>query len=172
VLRSLILALRYNGVVHRTNMRDTEARASIAEAYKLASDWKARDSSDLGVLELVAATGDVYAQVLTDQKMYGQAETVSDEVIAAQKLRIERADGAPFAVRGLATTLATRGGNFYNAGRYAKACDAWVETKAAWDLLDKRGQLSKTDRANGLADVQNYLRKGCNPPRAGLGDEV
>jgi eukaryotic-like serine/threonine-protein kinase len=172
VLRSLILALRYNGVVHRTNMRDAEARASIAEAYRLASDWKARDSADLGVLELVAATGDVYAQILTDQKMYGQAETVSDEVIAAQKLRIERADGAPFAVRGLATTLATRGGNFYNAGRYAKACQAWTETKSVWDLLDKRGQLSKTDRANGLADVQNYLLKSCGPPRAGLGGEV
>lgn len=171
-LRGLILGLRYDAIVHRTNMRDAEARASIAEAYKLASDWKARDSSDLGVLELVAATGDVYAQVLTDQKMYGQAETVSDQVIATQKLRIERADGAPFAVRGLATTLATRGGNFYNAGHYAKACQAWAETKAAWKLLDSRGQLSKTDRDNSYADVQDYLRKSCNPPRAGLGKEV
>jgi len=172
VLRGLILGLRYDAVVHRTNMRDREARAAIAEAFKLASDWKARDSSDLGVLELVAATGDVYAQILNDQKMYDEAETVSDQVIATQKVRIERADGAPFAVRGLATTLATRGGNFYNAGRYAKACAAWTATKAAWELLDSRGQLSKTDRANGYAEVLDYLRKACNPPRAGLGKEI
>ncbi|EGF92600.1 serine/threonine-protein kinase pkn1 [Asticcacaulis biprosthecium C19] len=172
VTRGLILALRYNAIVHRTNGRDAEAQVTISEAFTLAQALQKRDPADTGALELVAAVGDVYAQVLTDRKQYDEAEKVSDDVIAAQRKRIEIADGAPFAVRGLATTLATRGGNFYNAGQYDKACEAWVQTRETWEGLAARGQLSQTDRTNGYAEVKDYLNKACNPPRDGLGDEV
>ncbi|ESQ77414.1 serine/threonine-protein kinase [Asticcacaulis sp. AC402] len=172
VTRGLTLALRYNAIVHRTNGRDTEAQATISEAFTLAKALQKRDPADTGALELIAAVGDVYAQVLTDRKQYDEAEKVSDEVIAAQRKRIEIADGAPFAVRGLATTLATRGGNFYNAGRYDKACQTWQETRSTWEGLAARGQLSQTDRDNGYAEIRDYLARACNPPRDGLGDEV
>ncbi|ESQ92922.1 hypothetical protein ABAC460_01355 [Asticcacaulis sp. AC460] len=172
VTRGLILALRYNAIVHRSNMRDAEAQAAISEAFSLAQALQKRDPADTGALELVAAVGDVYAQVLTDRKQYDEAERVSDDVISAQRKRIEISDGAPFAVRGLATTLATRGGNFYNAGRYDKACVTWTQTREAWEGLAARGQLSQTDRTNGYAEVKNYLAKACNPPRMGLGDDI
>lgn len=171
-LRGLILGLRYSGIVHRTNMRDAEARAAISESYSLASQWHQRDPADVGALELVSATGDVYAQVLTDLKQYDAAEKVSDEVIAVQRRRVELAGDAPFALRSLAATLMTRGGNFYNAGRYDKACEAWVQTRDSYALLDKRGQLTKSDRDNGYAEVKDFLARACHPPHDGLGDDV
>ncbi|ESQ76892.1 serine/threonine-protein kinase [Asticcacaulis sp. YBE204] len=170
--RGLIIALWYSAVVHRTNMRDPEAQAAISEAYGLARDWAKRDPDDNGVLQLVAITGEVYAQVLTDQKQYDAAERISDEVMAAHRTMVARAGDAPGAIRSQTTAMATRGGNFYNAGRYDKACEAWVQTRDNFALLARRGQLTATDRDNGYAEVKDFLARACQPPRAGLGKEI
>ncbi len=172
VRRALIISLWYSAVVHRSNMRDAEAQAAISEAYQMARAWSRRDPGDNGALQLVAITGEVYAQVLTDRKLYGESETVSDAVMAAHKVMVERAGDAPGALRSMTTALATRGGNFYNAGQYAKACQAWTQTRDNWALLDKRGQLTQTDRQNGYAEIKDFLARACNPPHDGLGPEV
>jgi eukaryotic-like serine/threonine-protein kinase len=172
VTRKLVASLWYSAVVHRTNMRDPEAKAAISEAYQLAQAWRARDPNDNGALQMTAITGEVYAQVLTDQKQYDEAERISDEVIAAHKIMVERAGDTPGALRSMTAALRTRGGNFYNAGRYDKACTAFQQAHDNYAALDRRGQLTKTDRDNGYAEMKDYLVRACNPPRKGLGDEI
>lgn len=172
LVRKLIASLWYSAVVHRTNHRDAEARAAISEAFDMAQAWHQRDLNDNGALQMLALSGEVYAQVLTDQKQYAPSEKVSDSVLAAHRLMVERAGNTPGALRSMSAALVTRGGNFYNAGDYAKACGAWQEAHDIYTGFERRGQLTVTDRDNGYAEMTDFLKKACNPPRDGLDDEI
>lgn len=171
-LRKLIISLRYRAIVHRSNYRDKEALESAAEAVALSRQMRVADPNDTGAMELFAASAEVYAQILTDQKRFADSETMGDEVVALQRKKVALAGRAPGALRSLATVLSSNGGNFYNAGNYVKACERWQEAHDHFAALAKRGQLSQTDRDNGFAEMKDYLSKACQPPRAGLGPEV
>jgi len=169
-LRSYAIALWYRAVVHRTNERNTEARASIEEAYRTANIMRARDPNDAGAVRMVAITGEVYAQVLADLGRHRESAQLSDEVIAAHRRLVERSEGSQGARRSLAAALATRGGNFYNGRQYARACEAWREAHAIYRSFEQAGVISEWDRANSYPEMQNFLRDACNPPRAGLSE--
>ena len=169
-MRSYAIALWYRAVVHRTNNRNAEARASIEESYATANAMRARDPNDAGALRLVAISGEVYAQVLADLGRHAESARLSDDVVATHRLLVERSDGSQGARRSLAAALATRGGNFYNGGQYARACEAWREAHAIYDSFARAGTISEWDRANALKEMQDFLRDACNPPRPGLSE--
>jgi eukaryotic-like serine/threonine-protein kinase len=163
-LRKLVTSLWYRAVVHRTNMRDQLARESIEEAVILARQLHQRDPNDAGGLQVVALTGEVYAQVLGDRGDYAQSYDLGDEVIAAHRKLVELSGNTPGALRSMATALSTQGGNFHNGGADARACTAWSETLSIFMALDKRGVLTGTDRKNGLPEVKDYIRDYCSGP--------
>ncbi len=65
-------------------------------------------------------------------------------------------------------TLATTGGNYYNGGQYARACQFWRETHEIYSSFERAGTISEYDRTHGLAEMREFLRDACSPPRAGL----
>lgn len=171
-IRSLTVSLWYRAVVHRTNERNALARESIEEAMLNARLLRDRDPADAGALRLVATVGEVYAQVLADLDRFEESFALGEEVVAAQRDLVVRAEGAAGARRTLAVTLITNGGNFYNGGQYARACERWREAHEILLGMQREGALAQTDRVRSLATMQDYLARSCNPPRRGLGDTL
>lgn len=172
VQRRLIHALWYRAVVHRTNYRDALAAESIGEALRRARAMRDRDVDDAGALKMFALVGEVQAQVFSDAGRHAEGERIGDEVIAAHRRLVALAGDPAGARRSMAQALRTIGGNFYNAKAYAKACARWREALAMFEDADRRGELLARDRTNSMAEMQDYVERSCNPPRAGLGDEL
>jgi eukaryotic-like serine/threonine-protein kinase len=164
--RRLALALRYRGIVHRTNLRDPLARASIEEAVRIARRLRERDPRDAGALTLFVVTSEVYAQILADSRDYTQSYAMGAEVFAANQYRVKLAGNTPGAIRSMATATSTRGTNHYNGADYAGACKWWRESLDLFLGLEKRGQLTDYDRG-GVKLLRGYLSKSCEngPPR-------
>jgi len=159
--RKLALALWYAGVVHRTNMRDAEARAAITEALALAQGLAARDPADLGALKTQAIVGEVMAQILADARDARASIEMSDAVIAMHERLVTAAGDTPGALRSLTAALRTSGGNRYNLGDIAGACAIWKRTADNYRALERRGQLTKFDRNNGRPETDGFLRNIC-----------
>ncbi len=172
--RRLIAGLRYASVVHRSNYRDPEALAAINEAVFKARRLRERDPADVGAIKTFALVAEVQAQILGDQKKFGESYKLGDEVIAAHRQMVALAGTSPGALRSLTAALATHGGNHYTGGDYIGACRIWRLTIDNWETLDRRGALTETDRKNGWPEVVNYFTKSClnGPPRAGMGPEL
>lgn len=171
-VRNLAVSLWYRAVVHRTNGRDALARESIEESMAIARTLRERDPNDAGALRMVAISGEVYAQVLADAGRHEESYALGNEVIAAHRGLVQRAESAPGARRSLTAALMTHGGNSYNAGRYDRACQAWREALSVLRDLDREGVMAEGDRNDLYAQAQDYNRRACNPPRAGLGSRI
>lgn len=172
--RQLIAGLRYAAVVHRTNYRDPEAWAAIDEAVQMARKQRVRDPDDVGGMKIFALVAEVQAQILGDQKRFADSYALGDEVIATHRNMVALAGNAPGALRSMTAALSTHGGNHYTGGDYAGACRIWRQTLDNWEVLDRRGAMTMTDRKNGWPEVLNYYTKSClnGPPRAGMGPEL
>ena len=168
VLRKVAASLWYRAVLLRELKRDAAAAASINRAVDLARTMQARDPNDQGGLNMFTLTAEVQAQVLADAGHLTESYAISDDVMAAHRRLVALAGDAPGAIRSMATAYDTRGGNFYNSGAYARACEAWGEALGIYRGLDKRGVLSEFDRNNGLIAISKRVANTCNPPRAGL----
>lgn len=171
-IRRLSQSLWYRAVVHRSNGRDRLAGESIDEAVAHARRLRDRDPNDAGGLQMFAITGEVRAQVLADLGRYAESYAAGDEVIAAHRRLVELAGNTPGARRSMASALRTRGGNHYNGGDYAGACRSWNEALAIFADLERADGLTGTDRNRGVAELQDFTRRSCDPPRAGLGPKV
>jgi tetratricopeptide (TPR) repeat protein len=171
-IRNFAISTWYRAVVHRANERDALARASIEESVASARILRERDPSDAGAIRMLAISNEVYAQILADLGDYAGSYTIGAEVIAAHRELVERADGAPGARRSLAAALMTHGGNSYNGAAYARACEAWVEARGVYRALNEEGALGERDRNAALAEAEDFVTRGCGPPRRGLGDTL
>lgn len=171
-MRSLAIALWFSAVVHRSNGRDDAARATIEESVAVARRMRERDPNDAGAIRMVAISTEVYAQVLGDLRRFDESYAAGQDVIAAHRELVRRAGGAAGAKRSLAAALMTHGGNSYNAGAYPRACVAWDEGLAIYEELNAAGAMSDRDRTVTLAEAQSFVRRACNPPRAGLGPRI
>lgn len=169
VQRSLAAALWYQAVVHRTNMRDAQARASITEATAIARTLTERDHADAGAAHLFAIIGEVGAQILADTGRYADSNALGAEVLGVHDRLIRLSGDSPGAIRSKATTLATIGGNFYNGGDYVRACQTWRQADGLFATLERRGALGEADRASNWPDLKGYLANSCEngPPRMG-----
>jgi eukaryotic-like serine/threonine-protein kinase len=174
IQRKLAISLWYRAVVHRSNYRDTEAGASIDEAQTIARKILSRDQNDAGALKLFMLTSELSAQILGDQRRFPESYAMGEEVQNAQEKLVGLAGNTPGALRSMATSLATNGGNHYNGGDYAGACMIWRKALGIFDSLETNGALTETDRKNGKADLQRYLASSCDngQPRAGMGKEM
>jgi eukaryotic-like serine/threonine-protein kinase len=174
LIRRLISGLRYAAVVHRSNYRDPEARAAIYEAVQMARRHRDRDPADVGGMKMFALVAEVQAQIFGDQQNFSASYALGDEVITTHRRMVTLAGNAPGAFRSMTAALATHGGNHYTGGDYVGACRIWRETLDNWQLLDRRGVLTATDRTNGWPEVLNYYNRSCigGPPRAGMGPEL
>lgn len=79
-MRDLTVALWKGAVVYRTNMRDAEAQAAIAEAVRLVDRLRQGAHADAGALRLYGLISKVYAQVLGDLERYPESFTKTAEV--------------------------------------------------------------------------------------------
>lgn len=171
--RKLISALWYSAVVHRSNERNEAARGAIDEAVARANERAGRDPRDAGALHLVALTGEVQAQVLGDLGRFADSYAAGDLVLAAHRKLVALGGRAPGALRSMAASMRTIGGNHYNGRDYAGACALWRDTLAIYSDLDRRGALTEIDRKGGMAEMADYTARACDNggPRAGLGTE-
>ncbi len=171
--RKLVNSLRYAAVVHRTNLRDAEARRAIEEAARHAARMVDRDPSDGGMLHLLGTVQEVQAQILADQRQFAASFAAGDAVIAAHRRIVELASGADGARRSLAAAMRTVGGNHYNGGDYVGACTLWRGALEIYRSLDQRGTLSDSDRKGSMAEMTDYVARACDngAPPAGLGTE-
>ena len=165
VRRLLVAQLRYRAIVHRTNMRDPQARESIDRAYDGAIWLRDRDPDDAGAQHQFALVAEVKAQILADQGKYDESYMVGDQALTALRRLVVLSGNANGARRSLTAAVATRGGNHYNAGDYATACRWWGDALARYRQLEREGVLTETDRKNGIPDMERILKHGCNPPR-------
>lgn len=160
---------RYAAIVHRTNYRGVEAGTAIDRAMVHARFLRDRDPDDAGALHLFALVAEVKAQILSDLKHHRDSIATGEEALAAIGRLVTLSGNTPGARRSLATAVSTQGANYYNAGDYVGACRTWTRAFDLFTELDRRGELSETDRKNGLPEVKGLLDKTCNPPRKGMG---
>lgn len=158
--RKLALSLNYRAVLERANRRDAEAAASSAEAVALARQLSQRSNGDATSLNLVAFTGEVQAQVLTDLGRHAEAFAISNEVVAAHRRMVALAGNTAGARRSMATALTTVGSNLYAGGARDRACSAWREALA---LLSGNRTLGEEDRTK----MMPRLRTGITQCAAG-----
>lgn len=164
ITRRLILSLRYRAIVHRTNLMDDSAKASIDRAMELVRQFRRGNPGDGDILALFALVAEVKAQTLADSGSYTASYAMTDEIVAAQKERIRLAGNAPGALRSLGQSLRTGGTNHHNGGDYAGACRLWGEAMDVWRELKRRDILSGLDQKS-VDEMQQLMRDGCNPPR-------
>lgn len=158
--RKLALSLWYRAVVQRANNQLTKAADSIGEAVSLARALRQRSNGDATSLQLVAFTGEVRAQVLSDLGRHAEALAISEEVIAAHRRMVALAGNTAGARRSMAMALVTVGGNLYAGGARQRACGAWRE---ALDLLASNRSLGEEDRKTAMP----RLRRGLGECAAG-----
>jgi serine/threonine-protein kinase len=171
-VNKLIRALWYRGVVHRTNMRDPLAAASIGEALALSRRLAEQDRNDANALRLFALVGEVQAQIYADSGRGDASRAMTEESLAAHRRLVSLAGDPAGARRSMAQALRTGGGNMYNVKRYAAACQQWRQALDIFEDADRRGELLERDRINSMAEMRRFIAAACNPPRPGLGDEV
>lgn len=171
-IRNLAISTWYRAVVHRSNGRDAEARASIEESVLNARLLRARDANDAGAIRMLAISEEVQAQVFADLGQFEESYATGQSVIAAHRDLVVRAENAPGPRRSLAAALMTHGGNSYNAGRFERACESWIEARDIFRALNAAGQLSEADRARSLSQAEDFVTRACNPPRRGLGERI
>lgn len=159
--RKLALALRYAGIVHRSNYRDAEARAAIDEALAIARALAARDPADAGGLRMLALVAEVKAQTLMDAGARAESLALTDELIGIHERLVVIGGDPPGARRSLAAALRTSGGNRYAMGDIDGACRIWRRTLETYRTLEREGRLTETDRANGLPETQAFIRDVC-----------
>jgi len=172
VNRKLATSLWYRAVVHRTNERDALAGESIMEAVSLADNLRSRSPNDAGALQLFAIIGEVHAQVLADLNRFQESYAAGEAVTEAHRRLVSLAGETPGARRSMAVALRTRGGNHYNGEDYAGACAIWKEALGIFMALKNSGDLTDTDRSNGVPELERFTSKSCDPPRRGLGRKV
>jgi len=160
--RKLTHALWYAAVVHRTNMRDAQARAAITESLQLARRLVARDPADMGALRMLALVGEVMAQVEMDAGNAAASVALSDEVLAMHARMVEAAGDAPGALRSMTAALRTIGGNYYVMGDVAGACRIWRRAVGHYATMQARGQLTGLDASNGYPEIAGYVRDICD----------
>jgi tetratricopeptide (TPR) repeat protein len=170
--RRVVTSLRYRAIVHRANGRNELARQSIEQARADAIRLRDRDANDVGALQLFAITSEVYMQILSDLGRHAEAYRIGDEIRAAYRIMVDRADNATGQVRSFAMALRSEAEVHYNGGDYAGACQAWQEVSDKLAGLERRGALTDFDRNNGQRRTREFLESACNPPRAGLGGTV
>jgi serine/threonine-protein kinase len=170
--RRVVTSLRYRAIVHRTNNRNELARQSIEQARTEAIRLRDRDPADIGALQLFAVVSEVYMQTLSDLGRHAEAYRIGREIRDAYRLMVDRAGNAPGQLRSLAMALRSEAEVHYNGGDYAGACHAWSEVLSILAGLERRGALTDTDRNNAQTQTRDFLRRACNPPRAGLGPRI
>lgn len=170
--RRLATTLRYRAIVHRTNRRDELARQSIEQALVEARHLRDRDPSDIGSLQLFAVVSEVYMQTLSDLGRHADAYRIAAEIREAYAIMVERAGNAPGQLRSMAMALRSEAEVHYNGGDFAGACRAWSDVARILDGLERRRALTDFDRDNAQAETRDYLRRSCDPPRAGLGATI
>lgn len=123
---------------------------------------------------MVATTGEVLAQVLGDLGRFRESYAAGDEVIAAHRQLVALAGNAPGALRSMASSLRTIGGNHYNGGDYLGACQNWSAAAGIYATLERRGVLSELDRNGSYREMRDYHLRACEgrDPRAALGAKV
>ncbi|HEU4967544.1 hypothetical protein, partial [Sphingomonas sp.] len=171
-VNKLIRALWYRAVVHRSNYRDALAAKSIGEALSRSRALVARDPDDANALRLFALVGEVQAQVFGDAGQPAESAVMGEEVIAAHRRLVSLAGDPAGARRSLAQALRTTGGNLYKGRAYGKACARWREALDIFNDAERRGELLDRDRSNSMPEMQRFIARSCNPPHAGLGDEL
>jgi hypothetical protein len=82
------------------------------------------------------------------------------------------AGDAPGALRSMVQAMRTHAGNHYNGQDYAGACRVWSEMMGIFAGLEQRGALTDADRGKAMTETRDYLRRACDPPRAGLGPSL
>lgn len=167
--RRVATSNRYRAIVHRANGRHELARQSIDRARTEAIWLRDRDPGDVSALQLLTVTGEVHMQTLADLGRYDAAYAVARETRAAYRRMLDLAGNAPGQRRSFAMALRSEGEIRYNGGDYAGACSVWAEILVMLEGLERRGALTDFDRNNGQAQTQDFMRRACNPPRAGLG---
>lgn len=167
--RRVVTTLRYRAIVHRANRRDQLARQSIEQARTEAIRLRDRDPGDVGALQLFAVVSEVHMQTLSDLGRHEEAYRIGEEIRGAYRIMVDRAGNAPGQLRSMAMALRSEAEVHYNGGDYPGACRAWGEVMAILSGLERRGALTDTDRNNAQAQTRDFLRRACNPPRAGLG---
>ena len=170
--RRVVTSLRYRAIVHRTNDRDQLARESIEQARAEALRLRDRDPNDVGAIQLYAVVSEVYMSVLSDLGRHTEAYRIGDEIRAAYRIMVARAGNAPGQLRSMAMALRSDAGVHYNGGDHAGACRIWGEVMAIITGLERRGALTDFDRNNAMTETRGYLRRACDPPRAGLGPSI
>jgi serine/threonine-protein kinase len=170
--RRVVTSLRYRAIVHRTNHRNEQARESIEQARTGAIRLRDRDPADVGALQLFAVVSEVYMQTLSDLGRHADAYRIAREVRDAYRIMVDRAGNAPGQLRSMAMALRSEAEVHYNGGDHEGACHAWGDVMTILAGLERRGALTATDRNNAHAQTRDFLRRACNPPRAGLGPRI
>ena len=170
--RRVVTSLRYRAIVHRTNRRNELARQSIEQARAEALRLRDRDPSDVGSLQLFAVVSEVHMQTLSDLGRHAEAYRIGDEIRAAYRIMVDRAGNAPGQLRSMAMALRSEAEAHYNGGDHAGACRTWSEVMDILSGLERRSALTDFDRNNARTQTRDFLRRACNPPRAGLGPSI
>jgi serine/threonine-protein kinase len=170
--RRLVTSLRYRAIVHRTNERDQLARESIDEARAEAERLHDRDPDDVGAMQLVTVVSEIQAQILADLGRFPESYAAGEQGLAVHRRMVALAGDAPGALRSMVQAMRTHAGNHYNGRDYAGACRIWSEMMGIFAGLEQRGALTDADRGKAMTETRDYLRRACDPPRAGLGPSL
>ncbi len=152
--RKLALSLWYAAVVERANHLNAKAAISITESVGIVRDLRQRSNGDVSSSHLVAFTGEVMAQVLSDLGRHAEAFATSEEVIATHRRMVSLAGDTAGARRSMAMALTTVGSNFYTGGARGRACDAWREALA---LLAGNRSLGGEDRTKAIPRLRSGI---------------
>lgn len=126
----------------------------------------ASDPEDRGGLQMLTLIAEVAAQIEAHLGDTRNISATSDEALAAHARLVAAAGDAPGALRSMTATMRTTAGNPHKPGVIARACAMWRQVAANHERPDRRGQLSATDRNNGLPETRGWLADFCEGGKA------
>ena len=169
--RAVIVANRYRAVVHRSNYRDALAQQSIDRAAALATRMRDADPNDAAIARTWLVVSELQSQILADAKRYDEAFVIHDRLVEGYRRLITLSGDAAGIRRNFSSALRIIGGNYYNGGAYARACEAWRQSTDLIGWLEANGELTGADKKR-REGLEGYRAKACDPPRPGLGPET
>lgn len=162
--RALIVVHWYRAVIDRSADLDASAAWHIDTAMQMVEELASRNAGDADSATLFSTVAEVKAQMLADTRRFAESYALSDRIIAVNRDRVAKADGASGAWRAFAEVLNTSGTNHYNGADYAGACRLWRESRDIWRMLQKRAELSEWD-VESLEKATYRVANACDPPR-------
>lgn len=150
----------YNLITSEPKTTKQKLLEQALEIAGLGRRLRAMEPNDALIAWRVRNAETLAAQFLAEAGRHGEAAAIQRRIVGQEEAKLARLPGDTRTIRDLAMQRKVLGSMEWHAGRRAAACALWRQAGAAFDGLERTGNLNEWDKSNVVAGLRRDLR-GC-----------